>query len=180
MQHVLLGLLLIDVLIVGATLTLEELLKSPNAHHIENTLRWMSVAILSCFVLEIICLLIAFGWHFFTHILHVLDAILVVGSLVMEAVLDLEALGLLIVARFWRVLRVVHGVYMETKQSEDNLRSELQQARQEIDQLRLALNLPVRYSVRPVNDAQLQQPLLAAARSNGQHQPELASPCVVS
>jgi len=82
-------------------------------------LKWVSVAILSIFILELILKLIAFGWRYFIkHALHAIDAIVVISSLFLILYLhtqeEREMVGLMIIFRFWRFLRIMDAVMIAT------------------------------------------------------------------
>jgi voltage-gated hydrogen channel 1 len=81
----------------------------------EQVFFWTSVTILSIFTLEQAVKLLVFGHrYFFWRLWHLLDAIIIITSLVLEIVLRSGALrdvvSLLVIFRLWRIIRVVHAV----------------------------------------------------------------------
>lgn len=76
---------------------------------------YMSIAILTFFMVEFCFKLYVFRLEFFHHKFEILDAIVVVVSFVLDIVLlfrehEFEALGLLILLRLWRVARIINGM----------------------------------------------------------------------
>jgi hypothetical protein len=74
--------------------------------------------ILGIFCAEVLLLLLSFGLRFFTHPGYVLDLFVVPVAIVLEVLLS-EAGGLIILLRFWRVLRVAHQVYESIEHVEE-------------------------------------------------------------
>ncbi len=83
-------------------------------HTAEEVLGWVSLSILSVFLLEQLAKLAVSGpRYFYTSAFHALDAFVVVVSFVLEAVLRgtlREAASLLVILRLWRLVRVAHAV----------------------------------------------------------------------
>jgi len=78
----------------------------------EEDLLYVSVVILSLFLFHILLLIIANGREFFYHPFEVLDLFVVSISLAFElATPDEASVGLLIVGRAWRFLRIGHGIF---------------------------------------------------------------------
>lgn len=79
-----------------------------------EVLHYMSIAILSIFLLELCVKLFAMGKHFFTQKMEVIDGVVVIVSFALDiAFLDHEGLAsatsLLVILRLWRIGRVVNG-----------------------------------------------------------------------
>mmetsp|Transcript_35495 Transcript_35495/g.78744 ORF Transcript_35495/g.78744 Transcript_35495/m.78744 type:complete len:267 (+) Transcript_35495:48-848(+) len=86
----------------------------PHEVHIATeVLSWASIGILGIFVVENIIKLLALGPVYYSHLMHLLDAIIVVASFVLELALRHTAVqeigGLLVAARLWRLFRVIHA-----------------------------------------------------------------------
>ncbi len=86
-------------------------------HVAPKILHYMSVAILSVFVIEIMVKLYALRLEFFKHKLELFDALVVIVSFVLDIVYRnsegaTNGIGLLIVLRLWRVTRVLNGRLM--------------------------------------------------------------------
>mmetsp|Transcript_17143 Transcript_17143/g.28385 ORF Transcript_17143/g.28385 Transcript_17143/m.28385 type:complete len:129 (-) Transcript_17143:208-594(-) len=80
-----------------------------------SVVRYASLAILLLFVVDNMLLLIANGGEFFKNPFYVLDMIVVFLAIIFETVLSRALAGaVVIVARFWRFLRIGHGVFETT------------------------------------------------------------------
>lgn len=86
-------------------------------HSAHQALFACSVAILSAFELELLSLVAAIGVAFFRNPLYVLDLFVVTTSLSLELVFHYlghatlsELVGLLVLGRVWRFLRIAHGL----------------------------------------------------------------------
>lgn len=87
---------------------------SPDRGSSPQVFHYMSIAILTFFMMEIFFKIFVFRLEFFHHKFEILDAIVVVVSFVLDVVLlfrehEFEALGLLILLRLWRVARIING-----------------------------------------------------------------------
>ncbi|CAG8623974.1 19642_t:CDS:1 [Cetraspora pellucida] len=115
-------------------------------HWIIETLTIIAFAINAVFLLEIILNFIVFGLAYFTKgphwLLHIFDAILVFATFILEILLhgkQREVVGLLIIFRFWRLIKVVGtvvvgvGTYDERK--EENLINKNKQLEQELERM---------------------------------------------
>eukprot|EP00966_Prymnesium_polylepis_P131746 3046798-Prymnesium_polylepis.1 len=88
--------------------------KYPGVKAVEIALWTMSLSILSCFMLELVLLLLVLRGAFFRSFFYVLDVAIVFTSFVLEAMFgdpnsksdSGSALGLLLFARLWRLLRL--------------------------------------------------------------------------
>ena len=79
-----------------------------------EVLHYMSIAILSIFLLELCVKLFVMGKQFFHHKMEILDAVIVIVSFALDiAFIDQEgvagAFALLVILRLWRIGRVVDG-----------------------------------------------------------------------
>lgn len=75
----------------------------------------MSIAILTFFMIEVFFKIFVFRLEFFNHKFEILDSVIVVVSFVLDIIVlfqehELEALGLLILLRLWRVARIINGM----------------------------------------------------------------------
>nr|XP_039271457.1 voltage-gated hydrogen channel 1-like isoform X2 [Styela clava] len=86
---------------------------------------YCSISILSIFMIEIAAKLIADWEHFWSHKMEIFDAIVVVVAFACDiGVLFVEneaavALGLLVLLRLWRVVRLVNGIILTVKNEGD-------------------------------------------------------------
>lgn len=83
--------------------------------HALQVFHYLSIAILTFFMMEIAFKIFVFRLEFFHHKFEILDSIVVVVSFVLDIVLvfqehEFEALGLLILLRLWRVARIINGM----------------------------------------------------------------------
>ncbi|GIY77354.1 voltage-gated hydrogen channel 1 [Caerostris darwini] len=139
------ALVLIDCIIVIAELILEAKHQELNDKTLPHVLHYMSIAILSVFIVEIILKIFAFRAEFFRHKLEVFDAFVVFLSFALDiAFWDQEAVDLIIVLRLWRVTRILNGIVMSVKtQAEHKLHKERQLregVEQELIKCRLYVN----------------------------------------
>jgi hypothetical protein len=80
---------------------------------------YVSLTILSFFLIENFVLLFCMGWDFVKSPWHMLDIFVVSMSIFLEAVfMDQPEGGLLILARCWRFARIGHGLYETTRDKE--------------------------------------------------------------
>lgn len=76
----------------------------------EEGLAKVSIAILCVFLFEHVLLLTAMGRNYFKHFFYLFDVVIISTSLALEIVFQNQPeAGLLIVARVWRFVRIVHG-----------------------------------------------------------------------
>ncbi|XP_078277448.1 voltage-gated hydrogen channel 1 [Rhinoraja longicauda] len=78
---------------------------------------YLSIIILTFFILELVGKLYAFRLEFFWHKFEVLDAVIVVVSFILDIVYisredAFDGVGLLILLRLWRVARIINGILM--------------------------------------------------------------------
>lgn len=85
-----------------------------------EVLSHISLAITVCFLIEIPIAIWAFGWnyynpfsHEFPHTgFHLFDAVVIIGSFIVEVFLkgrDKELASLIVIFRLWRIVKVVGG-----------------------------------------------------------------------
>jgi hypothetical protein len=116
-ERVMLSLLALDVFCVFIE-TLIDVEVIPHSHaavETEHVFHIASLTILSLFLLEHLTLIFAFGRSYFTHVGYIVDLVVITASLALELLLTTDALGLIIIVRLWRVVRIVHGVFEEVK-----------------------------------------------------------------
>ncbi|KAF1888883.1 hypothetical protein Lal_00036925 [Lupinus albus] len=56
-------------------------------------------------------LLVGLGSSFFNHVGYVMDGVVVIGALFLEAFMESKGGGLLVVVSLWRVIRVVESAF---------------------------------------------------------------------
>ncbi|KAJ3560107.1 hypothetical protein NP233_g11051 [Leucocoprinus birnbaumii] len=138
-----------------------------NSHHHDpvwlGVLSHISLGITGFFLLEIVFALFAFGPAYYNPFskfplssLHLFDAIVIIATFVLEVVLkgrEEELAALLIVLRFWRIVKLVEGVAVgagelsaetaeelaSTKEDLHRVRGELLTSQNEVQRLRQRL-----------------------------------------
>ncbi|XP_075034540.1 voltage-gated hydrogen channel 1 [Mixophyes fleayi] len=120
-QILIVTLVILDALFVLIEVLLDlELLVDKVNHVIPEVFHYLSISVLSFFLLEIAGKLYAFRLEFFHHKFEVFDAVIVVISFIVDVVYItredvFSAVGLLILLRLWRVARIVNGVILSVK-----------------------------------------------------------------
>lgn len=82
-----------------------------NRTELELCFHWIGIGILSLLSAKTIAMLVGLGFSFFKHPGHVVDGVVAIGALFMEAFMERRGGGLLIVVSLWRVIRVVESVF---------------------------------------------------------------------
>ncbi|XP_036785113.1 voltage-gated hydrogen channel 1 isoform X1 [Manis pentadactyla] len=119
-QVIIICLVILDALLVLAELILDLNIIQLDNNYAAKVFHYMSIAILTFFMVEFCFKLYVFRLEFFHHKFEILDAIVVVVSFVLDIVLlfrehEFEALGLLILLRLWRVARIINGIIISVK-----------------------------------------------------------------
>lgn len=88
--------------------------------HLKRTelfLFYISITLLSCFVLEVFVSLYTFRWKYFRNPLYLLDGSIVIASFIMEICFHYGDLGhakraasAIMILRLWKIVRAVHAV----------------------------------------------------------------------
>lgn len=86
----------------------------PNLALFSQVFHYLSLSILTIFLVEVGFKVFVYRWEFFHHKFEVLDGIVVIVSFILDIVLifrehEFEAVGLLILLRLWRVARIING-----------------------------------------------------------------------
>ncbi|KAK1328641.1 hypothetical protein QTO34_012215 [Cnephaeus nilssonii] len=133
-QVIIICLVVLDALLVLAELILDLKIIQPDKNNYAGRVvcpqpfnalftlvfHFMSIAILTFFMVEVFFKIFAFRLEFFHHKFEILDSVVVVVSFVLDIVLlfqehEFEALGLLILLRLWRVARIINGIIISVK-----------------------------------------------------------------
>ncbi|CAG2167965.1 unnamed protein product [Oppiella nova] len=129
------GLVIIDCIVVVIELMIDlqiyqtEVKNNPNhdinkshntAHTIAEVLHYTSIAILCIFTIEIIFKVYVFRTEYVKHKSEIFDAFIVITSLTLDLVFIkhediLRYIGLVIILRLWRIVRVIHGIAISVK-----------------------------------------------------------------
>lgn len=107
------SLLIIDVLCILCEFVVHDSHFAENhaAHVAGYWIKIISLSILGVFQAEAFILMIAFGKHFWEHWGHILDAMVIPVSIIFETQISSAAAGLIVLLRFWRLIRVAHGIW---------------------------------------------------------------------
>lgn len=139
-QLCVIALVIVDCLLVITDLLLEAHPEYHDARHIPH---YLSIAVLSIFLIELAVKLYAMRLEFFQHKLEIFDAIIIILSFTLDIVfLDASivarsgasATGLLIVLRLWRVARVLNGVVLSVKTQAEHKLSKERKLREALEQ----------------------------------------------
>ncbi|XP_066293497.1 voltage-gated hydrogen channel 1-like [Branchiostoma lanceolatum] len=126
---------------VTATMTpAEEAEKEAECDHpAPEILHYMSIAILTIFVIEIMFKIYAYQKDYLKHKMELFDAIVVIVSFCFDVAYAnhedaFDGLGLLVVLRLWRVTRIINGILMSVQHTAEKKINAQKQARQEVQQ----------------------------------------------
>ncbi|NXP25481.1 HVCN1 protein, partial [Scytalopus superciliaris] len=127
-------LVILDALLVLGELLMDLKIIHPDKYHIiPKVFHYLSLSILTIFLVEVGFKVFVYRREFFHHKFEVLDGAVVVVSFVLDVVLifhehDFEAVGLLILLRLWRVARIINGIILSVKTRSEQQVSKLKQA----------------------------------------------------
>lgn len=133
-------LVIVDCLLVIAELLIDiRVFQLHEESPIPQVLHYMSIGILSVFLVEIIIKIYAFRLEFFKQKLEVFDAIIVIVSFALDvAFAKMEGIqsgiGLLIMFRLWRVARILNGIVMSVKNQAERRLLKERRAREACEQ----------------------------------------------
>ncbi|QCE11996.1 uncharacterized protein LOC114185974 [Vigna unguiculata] len=77
----------------------------------EEWFHWIGIGILSFLAAKTVALLVGLGSSFFQHVGYVVDGVVVIGAIFLEAFLVGKGGGFLVVVSLWRFIRVVESVF---------------------------------------------------------------------
>ncbi|OXB64149.1 UNVERIFIED_CONTAM: hypothetical protein H355_016034 [Colinus virginianus] len=132
-QIVIVFLVIMDALLVLGELLMDLKIIHPDKYHIApKVFHYLSLSILTIFLVEVGFKIFVYGREFFHHKFEVLDSIVVVVSFILDLVLlfrehEFEAVGLLILLRLWRVARIINGIILSVKTRSEQQVSKLRQ-----------------------------------------------------
>ncbi|XP_054879281.1 voltage-gated hydrogen channel 1 [Poeciliopsis prolifica] len=118
-------LVILDALFVMAELLIDlSVIKLQHGHLAPEVFHYLSLALLTFFMVELAGKLFVFRLEFFYHKFEVFDALVVVVSFVLDIVFifhedAFDGVGLLILLRLWRVARIVNGILVSVKTRAD-------------------------------------------------------------
>lgn len=145
-QYVIITLVVVDMIIVIAELLID--LKAVEVHHESHAphiLHYISIAILSIFMIELFVKIYAMGLTFFKHKMEVFDGIVVTVSFALDIAFSgkegaINGIGLIVLLRLWRVTRIVNGIVLSVQIQADRkiqvLEKENSELKEELEQLK--------------------------------------------
>ncbi|TKY64948.1 Voltage-gated hydrogen channel 1 [Spatholobus suberectus] len=106
------SLLIVDLIITTLELSSSSVSCEQNMNRVaELCFHWIGIGILSLLLIKTMALLVGLGSSFFKHPGYVIDGVVVVGAIFLEAFVVRRGGGLLVVVSLWRVIRVVESVF---------------------------------------------------------------------
>ncbi|KAM6923610.1 voltage-gated hydrogen channel 1 [Xenentodon cancila] len=124
-QVVVVGLVVLDAFFVLAELLIDlSVIKLEHGHIAPEVFHYLSLALLTFFMIELAGKLFAYRLEFFQHKFEVFDGVVVVVSFVLDIVFifhedAFDGMGLLILLRLWRVARILNGILVSVKTRAD-------------------------------------------------------------
>ncbi|KAK1318729.1 hypothetical protein QJS10_CPB04g01394 [Acorus calamus] len=114
---VVLSLLFLDLAFTVLDLSTSLTSCKPSKHH--SMYHWGSIIILSLLSTKTLASLVAMGTTFFKSVGRVVDGVVVIGALLLEAFVadDGKGAGLLVVVSLWRVVRVIESAFELSNES---------------------------------------------------------------
>ncbi|KAK2185905.1 hypothetical protein NP493_217g01003 [Ridgeia piscesae] len=106
---------------------------------VPQVLRYMTISVLSLFVLEISIKLGVMRLDLFRHKMEVFDALIVVVTFALEIAFAnheglMSGVGLLIVLRLWRVTKILNGIIMSVKRQAERRLARERRTREAVEQ----------------------------------------------
>ncbi|KAI4787667.1 hypothetical protein KUCAC02_036319, partial [Chaenocephalus aceratus] len=120
-QVVVVCLVILDAIFVLAELLIDlSVIKLEHDHIAPEVFHYLSLALLTFFMVELFGKLFAFRLEFFQHKFEVFDGLVVTVSFILDIVFifhedAFDGTGLLILLRLWRVARIVNGILVSLK-----------------------------------------------------------------
>ncbi|XP_068181556.1 voltage-gated hydrogen channel 1 [Antennarius striatus] len=114
-------LVILDAIFVLAELLIDlSVIKLEHGHIAPEVFHYLSLALVTFFVVELIGKLFAYRREFFDHKFEVFDGLVVMVSFVLDIVFifhedAFDGIGLLILLRLWRVARIINGILVSVK-----------------------------------------------------------------
>ncbi|XP_035525806.1 voltage-gated hydrogen channel 1 [Morone saxatilis] len=114
-------LVILDAFFVLAELLIDlSVIKLEHGHLAPEVFHYLSLALLTFFMVELAGKLFAYRLEFFQHKFEMFDGVVVVLSFVLDIVFifhedAFDGMGLLILLRLWRVARIINGILVSVK-----------------------------------------------------------------
>ncbi|KAJ7999777.1 hypothetical protein DPEC_G00197950 [Dallia pectoralis] len=119
-------LVILDAIFVLGELLIDlSIIKLEHGHIAPQIFHYMSLALLTFFMVELAAKLFAFRLEFFHHKFEVFDGVVVIVSFILDIVFitsedAFDGMGLLILLRLWRVARIINGILLSVKANADH------------------------------------------------------------
>uniref|UniRef100_A0A3Q2XU94 Voltage-gated hydrogen channel 1 n=1 Tax=Hippocampus comes TaxID=109280 RepID=A0A3Q2XU94_HIPCM len=112
------------IFVLGEVLIDLSIIQLEHGHIAPEVFHYLSLALLTFFMVEIAGKLFAYRLEFFQHKFEVFDALVVMVSFVLDVVFIFhddvfDGMGLLILLRLWRVARIINGILVSVKTRAD-------------------------------------------------------------
>ncbi|XP_021424582.2 voltage-gated hydrogen channel 1 [Oncorhynchus mykiss] len=123
--------------VLGELLIDLSIIKLEHGHVAPQVFHYLSLALLTFFMVELAGKLFAYRLEFFHHKFEMFDGLVVIVSFILDIVYiasedAFDGMGLLILLRLWRVARIVNGILMSVKSRADR---EVQKLKESNDHL---------------------------------------------
>lgn len=131
-------LVILDALFVFCELLMDlSIVEADKERIVPQVFHYLSIIILTFFILELAGKLYAFRLEFFWHKFEILDAVIVIVSFILDIVYisredAFDGVGLLILLRLWRVARIINGILMTVKSRQLKKETELKQVNSDL------------------------------------------------
>lgn len=118
-------LVILDAIFVLAELLIDlAVIKLEHGHIAPEIFHYLSLAVLTFFMLELAGKIFAYRLEFFLHKFEVFDGFVVLVSFILDIVFifhedAFDGIGLLILLRLWRVARIINGILVSVKTRAD-------------------------------------------------------------
>ncbi|XP_056461931.1 voltage-gated hydrogen channel 1 [Gadus chalcogrammus] len=125
-QVVVVCLVVLDaIFVMGEVLIDLAIIKLEEHHVLPEVFHYLSLALLTFFMIELVGKLYAYRLEFFQHKFEVFDGVVVMVSFVLDIVFVaredvLDGVGFLILLRLWRVARIINGILVSLKTRADH------------------------------------------------------------
>ncbi|CAF1053488.1 unnamed protein product [Adineta ricciae] len=144
---------------------------STSTENAETALYYVSLVLISIFVIEILCAFYGFGWRRYTKLLYLLDAIIVIASFIMEVYFHFGNIGKagraaagLVVLRLWKIIRAIHAIAHSMALRNHMIVTEIEKARNILNEEKVRAENVIR--VQSMEIQELKNMLYNRKRSN--------------
>ncbi len=83
----------------------------------DTAFHYISLGIVSLFLLELLLLMFGLGKLFWRRIIYVVDFVIVLAAFIVEIFLEDIFATFIILFRLWRMVRVMHGIYVSVEEN---------------------------------------------------------------